>query len=1504
MTRLKTICLCVAACMLFSMHHTYAQSNSCISNLNVSVGTDCQFVLTPEMLRATGDAGTAGSITFDAGTGSTTAFIGGQAMSSIAGLGFPEGGAVGYELYASDDGTGPMLCWGQINFEVKNVPDPITRTLEVMCSQPIPDLPTAAEVAAQISGLCIAPITDFTLTQDVTGESCSGFTTIRTISGTIDYGNTKVTTPLRIDTIIETPLTVDMVFGPLGGPRKDSAIILTCDDIGDAYPTPEIVEEFSAEGAQGAYPYIPKGLDTTITFRDTIVQLQDTVQDMQLVVDDSGNELWVVVDVIRKTDTLIQIADTTVQDIVLVLRDQAVCNLGLTYKDDVFPGCAGPDSKILRTWNVLDWCTGDIDTFFHWIVIETNGPIIEPIDDAFAAIEPWVCTASYQLNAVVDQGCSETLQLIWETSIGFIEDNKVLTGLWPGEVATVKVTAVDDCGQRSSETFTVTPIDSIAPVAIAEDQVNVSLSGDPLVVETDEDRGVAKVFVDAIDAGSHNSGCGEVDRCVLLKEELEDPVIIGGVHAQVDGKLIYHAKGCLSDGVIPGRPATKNEPGTAEIHYVYCKEYVKFCCESVGFNNVAMIVTNTSDAESRTWTQVLVEDKTSPIVICPQGFTVGCNEEFEVPQPTIFNGVCSIDELEMTMTEDFDNCGDGTKTVIWTRNGDVICTIEITVDGESGFDPYEIKWPKHYNNDDLEGVRRECEVLTDDDGIPVLDDAGNEQFIIVEYDELIPLGDPFECTEGGSTGEPTWCNNACGLVGVNFEDQNLAGITACRKIVRRWTIVDWCSWDANEANIDDDNDATDAFTLVNDAWLGEGEYLTDSRSTAGVACTLCDKPSGAQDSVYFRYDVVDVDGYYTFDQVIKILDFDEPEVTAPDTIVLSIVGGATAKGDDFDECFASDIVPASAIDLCGGTEIDASDASWFIEVYRLEGDGPVLLNTKDAFGTTAQMNTQVGMTGDVHLIKWNVRDGCGNIGSTETYVIFVEDKKPTPICIATLSTTTMNTDGTSTIWAADFDAGSFDNCSTVDLLFRDQAGNFTPSLTFECDDLVAGINETFSLELYAVDQLGNYDFCNVDLRVDDFNNNCPDEDSADGASLVSGSVSTIMGDMVEHVEVSLDYGPNYMTAANGGYVFRDLAAEDFDITASRDDDHVNGVTALDLVLLQRHLLGISQLDDPYKVIAADINNDGRVSALDLVDMRKLLLGITEEFPSNNSWRFVVANQDFANPNSPFPFTEVISIRDFDGQERSQNFMAIKIGDLNTNAVANSLDRSSNRSLGRLSFVLDNKQVSKGQVIEVAVKADDFDEIMAYQFTLALEGLELLDVVSGAIDVEEQMIARHDGGLVTMTWTKPEGVTSDEVLYTLQLKGSTDIWVSEAITISSDMREAIAYNVDQESLDINIAFDNDQAAGLALRQNRPNPFDQFTNIEFDIPHAGQAELNVYDVTGQLVYQSAATYTKGSHVIRLDKTELQRAGVLYYQLDFVSDLTGDQLSTGVKKMIVLR
>ncbi len=1491
MKRLKTLSLFFFVCICLCVHQLEAQSqsSSCADRTNFSVDQNCEFKITPEVLRVTGP--TPGSITFNVGTGSTASFVSGMVVGSIKNLGIPNGGVVEYTLYESIDGSGPMLCWGTLNFEIKFVPDPETSTVTVMCSQPPPDLPTIADVRANLDNLCSATVTDLTEEFEVTGDVCGGFVTVRTIRGQVDYHGSKATKILRLDTIIETPLDTSMVVCPLGGPSKLDAIVLFCEDIENKYPTPEVVEEYAAEGIRGAYPHLDKGPDTTIILKDSVIQLRDTVQEKILVTDDFGNEYWVLSDVVNKRDTTIKVPDTTITAIVVPLKDSPVCNLSVKYADQQFPGCAGPDSKIMRTWSILDWCNGSLKECVQWIIVETEGPKIIPIKDAFPGIAPWICTAQYQLTAEVDQGCSETIELIFTTTKGIINENNVLIDLWPDEVVEVIAIAIDDCGQRDTDTFYVTPFDSLPPVAIANDQINVSLSGDPLVIDPRDDRGTAKVYVDAIDEGSHNSGCGEVNKCLLLKEELQDPVIIGGVHVEVGGQPIYHSHGCEPDGILPAIPQTKLNPGRPEIPYVVCKDFIKFCCASLGDNNVAMIVTNRGDREAITWTIVSVEDKSFSIIECPDPIYVGCDEDFEIPRPTIFQSICNIDELEMTLIEDRDNCGNGTNFYTWRKDGEVVCVTEVRFDARSGFNPYEIKWPKHYNDAILPGIRRECELLVDDDGLPVLDSDGNEQNVFVEIEENIRMGAPFECTGDGFTGEPIWCNSSCGLIGVNFEDQTLESVEGCRKIIRTWTIIDWCTWDPNTLKPDDDNDR---FTPVNDEWLGEGDWLTDRRTTPGALCEECVKPGPPADYIYFRYDTVDLDGYYSFDQIIKIVDNDEPIVTAPDTVRLSISGGATTKDGGFDECFAEDVLSASVVDFCGDLEIDVSRADWFIQVFKLVDGVPESIATKETIGPDATMSTQQGMTGDVHLIRWAVRDGCGNTGSASTYVLFLEDKKPTPICIQNLSTSTMTNSGTATIWAADFDAGSFDNCSEVDVFFKDEDGNFVPSLTFTCDDIENGISQIFDLELYAVDELGNHDFCMVSLRVDDFNDNCPDVNGA--TNVVSGEVATAFGDMVEEVMISLDVGMTGMTNVHGKYAFNDILYNSFEIKATKDSDYLNGVTSLDALLIQRHMLALSQLDSPYKLIAADINNDGRVSSLDLVDLRKLILGIIDELPQNQSWRFVSAAIGIDDPESPFPFPESINVRNFDGHETSQNFTGVKIGDVNGNAVANSLIAADSRTSGILELITEGRHVEKGEEVDVVFELQKDQQLSAFQFTLDLEGVEFLGIEANQLDIDDSNFALLDRRTLTTTWYSTETYQSTGQMFTLKLRGLESVDLNEAIAVSSRATRAIAYSPSGDPLSVQLDFTSGNTDHYILYQNMPNPFDEYTSIGFLMPRAGKASLIVFDVTGKSVLVRNGQYNAGYNELIINKAELGDAGVLYYQFN-------SEDFTDTKKMILI-
>jgi len=174
----------------------------------------------------------------------------------------------------------------------------------------------------------------------------------------------------------------------------------------------------------------------------------------------------------------------------------------------------------------------------------------------------------------------------------------------------------------------------------------------------------------------------------------------------------------------------------------------------------------------------------------------------------------------------------------------------------------------------------------------------------------------------------------------------------------------------------------------------------------------------------------------------------------------------------------------------------------------------------------------------------------------------------------------------------------------------------------------------------------------------------------------SGTIANEDGGVVQiaNVTVTLNGDPNLTTVTDtlGTYLFTNIPAGEYTITAERTGDARNGVSTFDLVLIMKHILGVDLLDSPYEVLAADVNHDSNITSFDVVTLRQLILGIITEFPSSKSWLFIDGDHVFSNPNNPWqdaPAQQKTVI--INGSEEVQaDFVGIKIGDVNGNAIGN------------------------------------------------------------------------------------------------------------------------------------------------------------------------------------------------------------------------------------------
>jgi hypothetical protein len=256
------------------------------------------------------------------------------------------------------------------------------------------------------------------------------------------------------------------------------------------------------------------------------------------------------------------------------------------------------------------------------------------------------------------------------------------------------------------------------------------------------------------------------------------------------------------------------------------------------------------------------------------------------------------------------------------------------------------------------------------------------------------------------------------------------------------------------------------------------------------------------------------------------------------------------------------------------------------------------------------------------------------------------------------------------------------------------------------------------------------------------------------------------------------------------------------------------------------------------------------------------------------------------------FPEVININNMDAAGlASQNFVAVKIGDVNLDAETNSLVDVEERNVnGALSFEVAEASLKAGNEYTVEFAASEIASISGYQATLVFDtkAVELVDVISGIATEDNFGFAFVDEGLVTTSWNQ-HSLHSKEiksgVMFSVVLRATADVQLSEVLGVSSRITKAEAYDNNGEYMDVAIEFSTGTfpiaigTAGFELYQNTPNPFNGETLIGFNLPAAENTTITITDTKGRLIRLINIEGVKGYNSVVLDSNGLPR-GVLQY------------------------
>ena len=376
------------------------------------------------------------------------------------------------------------------------------------------------------------------------------------------------------------------------------------------------------------------------------------------------------------------------------------------------------------------------------------------------------------------------------------------------------------------------------------------------------------------------------------------------------------------------------------------------------------------------------------------------------------------------------------------------------------------------------------------------------------------------------------------------------------------------------------------------------------------------------------------------------------------------------------------------------------------------------------------------------------------------------------------------------------------------------------------------------------------------------------------------------------VELAGTPNVNETQVADASYSFPSVPlGANVTVTPTKDDNPLNGVTTYDLVLINKHILGLEPLTTPYKMIAADANKSGSITTFDIVEFRKLILGIYNELPNNTSWRFVDKSHTFADNSNPFQtlFPENKSVADIQSDNMVDDFVGIKIGDVNNTVIANSLQSVDDRTAATMLFDVEDRTVKAGEVFTLNFKGAE--RVQGYQFTMNMNGLEVQDIIPGT-----DMKLDNFGVFADAITTSVDGEANE---FAVTFRATKAGQISTMLGVSSQITKAEAYNLTNDRLDIAFRFNNGNTStisgvGFELYQNQPNPFVNKTFIGFHLPEATSATLRIFDETGRMVFTQNGDFAKGYNTISVDRSLLNTTGVLYYTLETATD-------SATKKMI---
>lgn len=718
-----------------------------------------------------------------------------------------------------------------------------------------------------------------------------------------------------------------------------------------------------------------------------------------------------------------------------------------------------------------------------------------------------------------------------------------------------------------------------------------------------------------------------------------------------------------------------------------------------------------------------------------------------------------------------------------------------------------------------------------------------------DYRMVVPGDLDLECENLAFT-DFTFEENYCDSIEAFVTQQVITGpdIPGCYRIIRNHQVINYCEYDGVSAPLVlPRRDGPDFGLEVGDSYLlhSDGNLIY----WVGLANEIDIGPSV---------------GFYTYQQIIDVFDENPPTISF-DTLAPVCVSTNECTGqinyafELSDDCIGEFTVFNSLVlynnDIVTdvfGTLNDLGEGRYTISGYYPQGS---------------------------HALQISAFDNCGNFAQF-LLPFTVQDCTPPQIACRQDVTFQLPDNNGLVLHPQDLLLQSSEDCGPLVLSF-DLSGAID-DLWMTCDSV--GLRQA---TVWATNLAGQQINCTAHFAITAPMPLCLDLWN------ISGEIKTESSQGINQCIVTLT-GPMAgvdTSDINGFYLFADMPqGNGYKVEPSKNTDHNNGVSTLDLIFITRHILGTQLLASPYKVIAADANRSGTISTADVIVIRRLILNMDTVYANNTSWRFVPAAYTFLDPVMPLAenFPENFIIESL-VSDTTVDFVGIKIGDINGSANPGNLLTLDERNTPEVALLKGQDVfLKKGQTYLVSLVMQK--PVNGCQWAIRWDKNRLSWL--GFPETVGEPMSQYYGvdekeGLLRLSWDQVAQATTPHFEFTF--RAESDGRLSEALSLEPQSLRSEAYLLQPDSepsvMDIALVWEETENEGKETPSQVylwPNPFTEKATLYFNLPADAWVNLEVYDVNGKVLERRQSSGKAGANTWEIEGKKLQTSGVLWCRL----------------------